>query len=99
MSVATTIGWAGLVVFAVVEALKRRWDRAALALVPIAPLLGLVAMLQANTRYAAPLEGIALAIGWAWIASVVAAGPRPGSPPARLGPVGEPCEEAPEKTR
>jgi len=83
MPVATTIGWVGLAVFAVVEALKRRWDRAALALVPIAPLLGLVAMLQANTRYAAPLEGIALAIGWAWIASVVSAGRGPADPPAR----------------
>jgi len=70
LPVAATIGWVALVLFGVASARQRRWDRAALSLLPIAPVLALAAMLLANTRYGAPLEGIALAVGWGWITSI-----------------------------
>ncbi|MFM8409129.1 MAG: hypothetical protein ACKOCT_02550, partial [Alphaproteobacteria bacterium] len=77
---AVTIGWVATVVFGLASAWRRRWDRAVLALLPVAPVLALAAMLLANTRYGAPLEGVALAVGWGWITSLaiaVFAGARP----------------------
>lgn len=87
MHAAATIGWVAVALFGLGSARRRRWDRAALALLPIAPVLALAAMLLANTRYGSPLEGIALAVGWGWLASfalgaIGAAGALPG--PARV---------------
>lgn len=70
---AVTIGWVATVVFGLASAWRRRWDRAVLALLPVAPVLALAAMLLANTRYGAPLEGVALAVGWGWITSLAIA--------------------------
>ena len=58
-----TIGWIGLIVWSAVSLRRGRFDLALLASVPLACVLPLCLMLQANTRYAFPCEAIALGIG------------------------------------
>jgi Dolichyl-phosphate-mannose-protein mannosyltransferase len=63
VAVLITVGWAGLVAWGVASLVAQRYPLAVIAAIPLACVVALALTLQGNTRYAYPLETLALGFG------------------------------------